>query len=337
MKHAIVTLAAVLLTQARRGHAGRAHRARRQGVRHAPHACKRRPRRRRSSSSSRGPDRPIGTAIPPALPGKNNSYRLLAEALAADGIASLRYDKRGIGQSKVTGLKETDLRFETFVSDAASWISFLRNDPRFGTITVAGHSEGSLIGMLAARAARADAFVSVAGVARRASDVLRDQLRPQLAAMPEIWKSSETILSSLEAGKTVDTIPPEPILGQLYRTSVQPYMISWLKYVPSTELARLTMPVAIVQGTTDIQVQVSEAEALHNAKPDAQFVVIDGMNHVMKIGAGRSRATGRVVFRSRPADRARRSASDRCSACAVSMAVSTRGVPPPSARACARR
>jgi len=218
-----------------------------------------------------------------ALPGKNNSYRLLAEALAADRIASLRYDKRGIGQSKVTGLKEIDLRFETFVSDAASWVSFLRNDPRFGTITVAGHSEGSLIGMLAARAARADAFVSVAGVARRASDVLRDQLRPQLAATPEIWKGSETILSSLEAGKTVDTIPPEPILAQLYRTSVQPYMISWLKYVPSTELARLTMPVAIVQGTTDIQVQVSEAEALHNAKPDAQFVVIDGMNHVMKM------------------------------------------------------
>jgi pimeloyl-ACP methyl ester carboxylesterase len=219
----------------------------------------------------------------PALPGKNNSYRLLAEALAADGIASLRYDKRGIGQSRVTGLKEIDLRFETFVSDAASWISFLRNDPRFGTITVAGHSEGSLIGMLAARAARADAFVSVAGVARRASDVLRDQLRPQLAAMPEIWQGSETILASLEAGKTVDTIPPEPILAQLYRTSVQPYMISWLKYVPSAELARLTMPVAIVQGTTDIQVQVSEAEALHTAKMDAQFVVIDGMNHVMKM------------------------------------------------------
>ena len=106
------------------------------------------------------------TAIRPALPGQNNSYRLLAEALAADGIASLRYDKRGIGESKVAGLNETDLRFETYVQDAASWVSFLRNDARFGTITVAGHSEGSLIGMLAARAARADAFVSIAGVAQ---------------------------------------------------------------------------------------------------------------------------------------------------------------------------
>lgn len=112
------------------------------------------------------------------LPGQNNSYRLLGEALAADGIATLRYDKRGIGKSKVAGLNETDLRFETYVQDAASWVSFLRNDARFGTITVAGHSEGSLIGMLAARAARADAFVSIAGVARGAADLLRDQLRP---------------------------------------------------------------------------------------------------------------------------------------------------------------
>jgi pimeloyl-ACP methyl ester carboxylesterase len=219
----------------------------------------------------------------PALPGKNNSYRLLAEALAADGIASLRYDKRGIAQSVVTGLTETDLRFETFVADAASWVSFLRNDPRFSTITVVGHSEGSLIGMLAARAARADAFVSVAGVARRASDALRDQLRPQLAATPEVWKGSETILASLEAGKTVDAIPPQPILAQLYRGSVQPYLISWFKYVPATELARLTIPVAILQGTTDIQVQPSEADALHTAKADAQFALIDGMNHILKM------------------------------------------------------
>jgi len=123
----------------------------------------------------------------------------------------------------------------------------------------------------------------VAGVARRASDVLRDQLRPQLAAMPEVWKGSETILASLEAGKTVDAIPPQPVLAQLYRGSVQPYLISWFKYVPATELARLTMPVAILQGTTDIQVQPSEADALHKAKADAQFALIDGMNHILKM------------------------------------------------------
>lgn len=214
------------------------------------------------------------------LQGKNNAYKLLAEALAAEGVASLRYDKRGIGASAVTGLKETDIRFETFVSDAASWIAFLRNDPRFGSIIVTGHSEGSLIGMLAARAGRADGFVSIAGVARVASDVLRDQLRPQLAGAPELWTASETILAGLEAGKTTATVPAA--LVSLYRPSVQPYLISWFAYVPTVEVARLSVPVLLLQGTTDIQVGVKEAEALKAAKADARLVVVEGMNHVLK-------------------------------------------------------
>jgi len=214
------------------------------------------------------------------LPGQNNSYRLLAEALAADGIATLRYDKRGIGKSKVATLKETDLRFETYVQDAASWVSFLRNDARFGTITVAGHSEGSLIGMLAARAARADAFVSIAGVARGAADLLRDQLRPKLTAAPELLTASEDILTALQAGNTVEA--PAAALAALFRPSVQPYLISWFKYVPSVELTRLTIPVLIIQGTTDIQVPVSEAKALQAAKPEARLFIVGGMNHVLK-------------------------------------------------------
>lgn len=215
-----------------------------------------------------------------ALPGQNNSYRLLAEALAADGIASLRYDKRGLGASKVTSFRETDLRFETFVGDAASWVSFLRNDARFGTITVAGHSEGSLIGMLAARAARADAYVSIAGVAKGAADLIRDQLRIQLASSPDLLAAAEQTLTVLQSGKTVET--PPPALAAALRPSVQPYLISWFKYVPSVELARLTIPVLILQGTTDTQVPVTEAKALQVAKPDARLRLVEGMNHVLK-------------------------------------------------------
>jgi len=213
------------------------------------------------------------------LPGQNNCYRLLAEALAADGIATVRYDKRGVARSKVASLKETDLRFETYVQDAASWVSFLRNDARFGTITVGGHSEGSLIGMLAARAARADAFVSIAGVAHGAADLLRDQLRPKLTAAPELLAASEEILTALQAGKTAEA---PPALAALFRPSVQPYLISWFKYVPSVELARLTIPILIIQGTTDIQVTVAEAKALQAAKPEARLFIAGGMNHVLK-------------------------------------------------------
>jgi pimeloyl-ACP methyl ester carboxylesterase len=220
------------------------------------------------------------------LPGNNNAYKLLAEALAAQGIASVRYDKRGIGASGAAGMKEADLRFEMYADDAAAWIAKLRSDARFSTITVIGHSEGSLIGMLAASRAKADAYVSVAGPARPVGQILRDQLRPQIGSMAELWQQNEAILASLEAGKTVDPLPPAlaavPGLAALYRPSVQPYMISWLKYTPSAEIATLPMPILILQGSTDIQVSPAEAQALKAAAPNARLVVIDGMNHVLK-------------------------------------------------------
>ena len=225
-----------------------------------------------------------------ALPGKNNAYRMLAEALAAKGIASLRYDKRGLAASRIANFREGDVRFEHFVSDAASWIAWLRNDARFSTITVVGHSEGSLIGMLAGRAARADGFVSIAGPARKASDALRTQIGAQLAAQPDAAKANEAILASLDAGKTVDQIPSYPGFAQLYRASVQPYLISWFKYTPAVEIARLTIPGLIVQGTTDIQVAVSDAEALKAASPAARLQIVDGMNHVLKMVPSTDRA-----------------------------------------------
>jgi len=222
----------------------------------------------------------------PMLPGKNNAYKLLADALAAQGIASVRYDKRGIGNSVPPGMNQADLRFEMYVDDAAAWIAKLRSDGRFSTITVIGHSEGSLIGMLAASQGKADAYVSVAGIAKPAGQIVRDQLRPQIGSMAALWQQNETILASLEAGKTVDPLPSPlatvPGLAGLYHPSVQPYLISWFKYTPSAEIAKLSMPMLILQGTADIQVGLAEANALKAAAPRAQLVVVEGMNHVLK-------------------------------------------------------
>lgn len=214
----------------------------------------------------------------PLVPGRNDSLRMLAVALAEEGIASLRYDKRGVGASLPAGPTESELRFEHYVDDAAAWITRLKADPRFGAVAVIGHSEGSLIGMLAAQQAGAAAFVSIAGIADGPSSVLRKQLAGKLP--PELDKESERILAALENGTTVDQVPPA--LLTLYRPSVQPYMISWFKYVPSERIAALTMPVLIVQGNTDIQVAVAQAYGLHRARPDATLAIIPGMNHIFK-------------------------------------------------------
>ena len=213
-----------------------------------------------------------------SLSGQNDSLKQLAEGLADHGIASIRYDKRGIGESADAGPEEADLRFDTYVEDAALWIQQLQADSRFSSITVIGHSEGSLIGMLVTQKTEADAFVSIAGIAQTASQVLRDQLRPSLP--DALWQQNEQILAALEQGNIVTSVPPE--LNALYRSSVQPYLISWFRYTPAQEIRRLTVPVLIVQGTTDIQVPVSEAQALKMAKPDAELRIIEGMNHVLK-------------------------------------------------------
>jgi len=212
------------------------------------------------------------------IPGRNDSLKLLAAGLADAGIATVRYDKRGIGGSHAAGSAESALRFEMFADDAAAWIARLKADPRFASVAVIGHSEGSLIGMLAARQADAAAFVSIAGIADGASTLMRKQLEGKLP--PELEKESERILVSLESGVVVDPVPPA--LATLFRPSVQPYLISWFKYVPAQRIAELTMPVLVVQGNTDIQVDVVQANRLHGARPGAKLAIIPGMNHVFK-------------------------------------------------------
>lgn len=214
----------------------------------------------------------------PMLHGKNNALLMLAEGLAANGIASLRYDKRGVGESAGAMVAEADLRLDTYVDDALSWCEQLRKDKRFSAVIIAGHSEGSLIGMLAAKRCGADGFVSISGAGRSAADILRTQLAGKLP--PELAVQSEAIITNLEAGKTTEN--PPPALDAIYRPSVQPYLISWFRYDPAKWIAALTVPVLIVQGTTDLQVGVDDAKRLAAANPKATLLVIEGMNHVLK-------------------------------------------------------
>ena len=218
----------------------------------------------------------------PALPGANNSLKMLADGLASRGIASLRYDKRGIAASRAAMTSEADIRFNHFIEDAEGWIRQLRADKRFSTVSVVGHSEGSLIGMVAAREAAADAYVSLEGAGRKAQDLLLEQVRPQFP--PDLLAQTERILASLSSGAIPDSVPP--VLNALFRPSVMPYLISWFKYDPAGEVAKLTIPVMIVQGTTDIQTSMTDANALAAANPKARLVTIEGMNHVLKEVSG---------------------------------------------------
>lgn len=207
----------------------------------------------------------------------NNSLKLLAQGLLEQGIASVRFDKRGIAASANAVVQESDLRFETYIKDVQDWINLLKSDKRFSKIVVLGHSEGSLIGMIAAQQKEVAKFVSLAGAGFPAGDILREQLKSQ---PPVVLDLSLPIIEKLENGETVSDVPQ--MLHSLFRPSVQPYMISWFKYNPQIEIAKLNKPILIVQGTTDIQVSVLDAQKLADAAKNAQKHIIDGMNHVLK-------------------------------------------------------
>ena len=110
----------------------------------------------------------------------NNSLKMLAESLCKNGIASLRYDKRGIAKSRSAGLNEADLRFENYIDDASAWIDFLAKDKRFSQIIIIGHSEGSLIGMVAAQNKYVDKFISIAGMGESLDITIKKQLKKNL-------------------------------------------------------------------------------------------------------------------------------------------------------------
>ena len=213
------------------------------------------------------------------LSGPNNGLRQLAEALAARGIASLRYDKRGVGASRAVVGSEADLRFDMFADDATAWAQRLRTDRKFTTVTVVGHSEGSLLGMLATRRANADAFVSIAGAGRSAAQVIHEQLLTRAPAA--LLAQADRAMALFVAGKTADSVPPE--LAALFRPSVQPYLISWFRYDPAAEIRQLGVPVLVTQGSTDTQVGVEDARLLAGAHPKAILTIVDGMNHVLKL------------------------------------------------------
>jgi len=218
---------------------------------------------------------------------KSDCLKLLSDYLNDEQIATLRVDKRGVGASagvgKIRGMKEADLRFSTYVGDVVHWVKFLKENG-YSEIVLIGHSEGALVGTLAAQKESVSGLISVAGAGRPAGVILREQVKTQFTE--KNYKLTDEIISRLEKGELVKDYPKT--LELLFRGSVQPYLISWFKIDPAQELAKLSIPVLIVQGTTDFQVLEKDAKLLNKTAKNGKLELIEGMNHVLKqTGAGR--------------------------------------------------
>lgn len=206
----------------------------------------------------------------------NNSLKLLAEAVANNGIAVYSYDKRIFAQMAAGQLDEASLSFDNFIDDAKAVLLYFKNQKKYHTITIAGHSEGALIGMVAANG-NADAYISIAGAGRPIDEVLLEQIGKQA---PFLKEEVEKDLATLKSGNTFEL--KNQMLASLFRASVQPYMISWIKYNPQTEIKKLHLPTLLINGDKDIQVSVNDAQLLYQEKSDAQLKIIPNMNHIFK-------------------------------------------------------
>lgn len=209
----------------------------------------------------------------------NNSMKMLAEALGDEGFATLRYDKRGIAKSAVEGFSNADVIFDDYVKDAVNWINYLKAQQAFDQVYVAGLSEGSLIGMLAAFQAGADGFISINGPGRPADEIILQQISRQ--GMPsEVIDQVKEMIAKVKTGERFDDVPP--YLMALFQPDIQAYLKSWFAYNPALEIGKLDCPKLIIQGENDIQVEAEDAKILKAGNEKANLKLIEGMNHIMK-------------------------------------------------------
>lgn len=224
------------------------------------------------------------------------SYRLLADALARQGVSSVRIDKRGMFGSKAAIPDPNKVTIGEYANDVHSWVRAIAARTGARCVWVLGHSEGSLVALAAGQQPQGICgVISVSGAGRRLSDVIRDQLRANPANAPFL-DSAMKALDQLDRGEHVDVATMHPALQRLFAPQVQDFLIDDLRYDPASLAAALKLPLLIVQGERDLQVSVADAKRLAAAQPGAKLVLLPTMNHVLKDVASDDRAANFATY-----------------------------------------
>lgn len=205
---------------------------------------------------------------------KSNSLKKLAESLANKDIATFRYDKRIVKQIK-QGNVDKNIMFDDFVNDASDVISYFKDKEIYSKIYIIGHSQGSLVGMLAAKE-QADGFISIAGAGQNIGDVIVDQVTNMA---PQLGEKAQSVVDKLKQGETTTDYPAA--LASVFNSEIQAFMMNWMKYNPAEIIKELEIPILIVNGTKDLQVSEHEAQLLKEANEKAELEIIENMNHVL--------------------------------------------------------
>ncbi len=224
---------------------------------------------------------------------EHKPFAVISDALARNGIASLRYDDRGFGESTGDAVNCTT---EDLKNDALSGINKLRQ--RFDKVGVLGHSEGGTIALMLGAENKVDFIISLAGMVISGKETLLDQNRFALsqAGLPEQTVDEYCNLLSLAFDK--DESLPQKLeksnlqkelkqnLEAVVRQTASPYMEYFLSLDTRKDLDKITCPVLALNGTKDTQVfYQNNLYALTNGLPSNssnQIKALDGLNHLFQ-------------------------------------------------------
>lgn len=227
-----------------------------------------------SGPTDRDGNNPMGVIAAP--------YRLLAEALAARGIGTVRIDKRGMFGSKADGVDPNAVTIAAYGDDLAAWIAATRAATGRDCIWLLGHSEGGLVVLAAAQRIKPlCGAILVAAPGRKVGEVMREQLQAN-PANAALLDQALPAIARLEAGERVDVSAMPPPLQGLFAPQVQGFLIDLFGHDPAALAARTAIPLLVIQGGTDLQVPIADGERLRAAQPKARYVLLPEMNHVLK-------------------------------------------------------
>jgi uncharacterized protein len=220
------------------------------------------------------------------LPGleKYRPFRQIAEALASRGIAVLRVDDRGVGQSK--GVETLQVSTSAnFADDVRAQIDFLRErrdiDPN--RIALIGHSEGGVIApMVAATDPRVAAIVLMAGTAKRGDAIISYQVGQGIDADSSLTEEAKAKARADQQESTRKAIAGDVSAPEALRSA---WMRYFLTYDPLPTIRKVRQPVLILQGEFDRQVTADQADMLASAakesgNKDVTVRVFPKLNHL---------------------------------------------------------